>query len=301
MAYPKININPLLYNQKEITSPEMIYILGLAWADGSVTFDTKTSRYMLRIQMVEEDISSINFIFEQTGKWKHCLMKQKIGKMQKCYWVCDKLFVDFLIKCDYKSKNDCSIILNKIPKDLKYLWWRGYSDGDGSFSIRTKTSGHFNYSGPIDENWEECEKLMNNLNIEYKILRCIYKNGFGSSSIRISKTEECKKWGEYLYQDKINIGLKRKYNKFLYLKINGKGKRTSQKYTWVKKINNKWGFVFEHKSIRYVKTGFENEDEAYSDCLYHRRLIIGDKKQDVIIDYQLKSPKTKNKLKRVNL
>ncbi len=69
--------------------------------------------------------------------------------------------------------------------------------------------------GGYDQDWTWLEKLFNNINVEYVIKRKEKKNG--KYSVIYIKSKSIDNFGNYIYQDYElnNIGLSRKYNKFL--------------------------------------------------------------------------------------
>ncbi len=135
----------------------------------------------------------------------------------------NKRIYNFLKKHDYHLKSYMSPdkILSKIPKELKYYFYRGLIDGDGCFYINIKNKLYqFSITSSYEQDWGFMINLCNELDIKYNIKlidRINKRTGKEnkSSQFRITNKKGIKKIGEYIYQDYDNIGLKRKYDKYL--------------------------------------------------------------------------------------
>lgn len=217
----KCNINPdLFYN---LNSPEIIYLLGLIWADGSLYQSKNKNVSNVGFTMVGEDLNNIRVIIDSIGKWNYYERTQPINTWKSSFNVTtnNKRIYDFLIKNDYGNKSHVSAdkILSKIPNNLKHYWFRGLIDGDGCFYYYKPKSGsilrQFALASTYEQDWTYFEKLCVSLNIIYKIKR--NKNDKSSSSyLRITNKSGVKSLGYYIYNDyeNDNMGLERKYAKF---------------------------------------------------------------------------------------
>lgn len=220
--YEDYNVNPSTF--LNVTTPEVAYILGLLWADGNI-YKTK-----IAIECVEEDLKTLKHIFDKTGKWGSYIRHRNIKwKPILNIWTTNKVIVEFLNKHNYSSKSiDSTSILSIIPENLQHYWFRGLSDGDGTFSytehINKKPNYRFSISGPFEQNWEYLEKMLKSLKIDYSIYqhsKISKTNRLNrASSLHIFRHTDIIKLGNYLYKDyeKDNIGLMRKYYKFTLIK-----------------------------------------------------------------------------------
>lgn len=200
----------------ENLSDEEIYILGFLWADGYLT----CRNYAIAIQISSDDYQDISDTLNHVGAWGISILKANIknGVTRKSRTtatissieICNKLkSLDF----HKKSYINPDKILNIIPNNKKYLFFRGYFDGDGCFYI-TENAKQFAISSSYDQDWQHIENLFNNLNIDnYKIIKKISKLGHRHSLVRISSVKNVKKLVNYIYQDRLDIGLNRKYIK----------------------------------------------------------------------------------------
>jgi hypothetical protein len=214
----KTNID---YNEFiKLDKPEIIYFLGLFWADGFMYRNKNNST--IGIGIVEEDMVVIESHLDKIGNWTKRVNKKKkelTWKPTKTILTNNKRIFDFLLENDYGDKSSVSAykIISKIPKNLLHYFFRGLSDGDGCFYLKTykpkkgSTLKQFSISSTKEQDWSYVENLFNDLSIKYSI----YRNGSGSQ-IRITNFNGIRLFGEYIYCGYIDdeIGLSRKYNKY---------------------------------------------------------------------------------------
>jgi hypothetical protein len=197
-------------------SDEEIYVLGFLWADGYLTCKNRA----FGIEIRTDDYEDICSIVKLTGNWGTFIRQpsKKNGVTRKSRTIvtisnvdiCNKLkSLDF----DKKSYINPNKILDIIPEHKRYLFFRGYFDGDGCF-YTTKKVKQFAISSTYDQNWEHMMNLFNNIEIDsYKIVQKTSKLNHKHSIIRISSFKNVKKLSNYIYQNRLDIGLKRKYDK----------------------------------------------------------------------------------------
>lgn len=200
-------------------SPEFCYYLGYLWADGFI--DRNPVGYGIYLEIQEEDGLSIldNLLSIMLFSIKK---RQRPGrKPSLTFSINSKVIKNFLFQNDYQNKSIASAdkILSLIPESLKHYWFRGYFDGDGNFSVINQTVDNkfkrFEIScyGSYNQNWTFIEKQLNDLNIQYKIIKRVRSSGL-SSLVLIGKRRDVIKFGKFLYQGK-DFGLKRKKEKWL--------------------------------------------------------------------------------------
>jgi intein/homing endonuclease len=208
------------FNQKlKNLTDEEIYILGFLWADGYLNGNDKAKRN-LKCEIVYDDFLDLEKIFNSVGQWGRCKREASIKngisrQARMCLTISDTQLINKFIVLDFDKKSYISPnkFLKIIPKNKHYLFYRGYVDGDGCFYITNKAK-HFFIGSTYNQNWSHIEKLFKKLKInKYNIQHNISKKGHKDSRIRISNLEGVKKIAQYLYQDRLDIGLKRKYEK----------------------------------------------------------------------------------------
>lgn len=216
-------VNSLLF--ENISTPEVAYILGLIWADGSIV------KNFIKIQAVKRDLDTLKWIFMKIGSWYVDPLIEKGGNRQSQMLIGtnNKRLRQFLEDHDYKSKSTFSAdkILAHIPEYLRHYWWRGIVDGDGCFYRNEK--GHqcqFSITSSYNQDWSFAIKMMSDLGIRgYRIHKDNHLRKDGtrghSSLIRVSGRFDVASLAEYIYQGYETdgqIGLKRKHDKWLRIK-----------------------------------------------------------------------------------
>ena len=197
----------------DIDTEAKAYILGLAFADGSISPERriKTS-YVFQISFKEEDKYLLDYIKENLcydGNLYYVPSKEKIIRNKKVYssgqymlHIPSKQLVNDLEKLGMSKKDK----FPNIREDLISHFIRGVFDGDGCISISKR--------GDIEIFIMGTENFLNETNkyINFnkpKFTRGIYKS-------RKSGRLNAIKFANYIYEN-ANIYMKRKYNKFAVL------------------------------------------------------------------------------------
>jgi hypothetical protein len=200
-----------------IIDPEVAYFLGFFWADGSIT----ASNYSIALGLNKEDMEDIKWIFDKIGNWGVSEYNDPRSTISKKIVCSSKPLHSFFVEMDFLKKSTVSPfkILSKIPDNLKYLWWRGYFDGDGHCSNIRSGSYHAGFCGSFDQDWSFVEDLFKNLNIKASLYKKNLESG-KSSYYAINNKKSVFSLFDYLYPDNdfINFKLNRKYNAFIWLK-----------------------------------------------------------------------------------
>jgi hypothetical protein len=217
----KCNINPeLFYNLK---NKEIVYLLGLMWADGFLNPSSNGYNHNLGFTMVKEDLEVIKPTLDFIGKWYYYERKQPNPNWKPSINIItnNKRIFDFLVEHDYDKKSHISAnkILEKIPDNLKHYFFLGLIDGDGCFYYYKPEKGstlrQFTLASTYEQDWSYFENLCGGLDISYKIKRTKGKKS-SSSCLRITNKGGIKRLGNYIYQtfNDDNMGLNRKYEKY---------------------------------------------------------------------------------------
>jgi len=98
------------------------------------------------------------------------------------------------------------------------MWYRGYSDGDGCFYIN-KYARQYSISAPFEQDLSFVGDKFTELGIDrFELKKRTHKSKDGkisnSSNIRMSNKKNIKLFGEYIYQDRLDIKFDRKYDKY---------------------------------------------------------------------------------------
>jgi hypothetical protein len=197
----------------------MVYILGFLWADGTIG-SPNSGGYITSCEIAHNDFKDLEKIIDTQNIWIKSYRNRPNRKPQACFRSNNKPFHEFLVKNDYHLKKNVTPakILNFIPDYFRYLWWRGYFDGDGC--LYTHSGIHqVSFSAAYDYDWSIMKAFIKekidipNPGIQYVITN----RGYKYSALRITNYFDCIKFCDYIYQKNIGIGLERKYNKYLEL------------------------------------------------------------------------------------
>lgn len=177
----------------------------------------------------------------------------------------DSDIYNFLLENDYleKSKVPPTKILSLIPKNLKYLWFRGYFDGDGCIYVGTRNSLAF--WANIDYDWSFIEKVFRELKIRSSsIVKYNYKKHY-SSCYETRRLNDITQFFNYIYPDKIfDFGLERKFKKLVMaFKRFTSLKPSSSRHKGVvyNKRNSKWGaFIYFPSTQKRIFLGWHNKE-----------------------------------------
>lgn len=244
------------------------YILGFIYADGCVCKNGNETS----IEIGEKDFENIKNIINKLGGWsinKRKRLSKQTGKVYITYRFryFSNLTNLFLAENDYNAKSYVTPfkILNMIPKELHSHFFRGYIDGDGSFSFYGESACKFNITSTIEQDWSAIEELFKEINISvYKIYKYIRKSG-NSSLISISNKWDIMKLGEYLYKGSDDIRLERKFEKYLEIKNSN-----------IQKRNNNWSvdecsFLMDNyksKGIGFCSENLKRSKNAINTKIY---------------------------------
>lgn len=228
---PITEFNSSLYIDHYINlwTPDIVYILGLIWADGHLRKHSKNA-YQINFTLTENDAKTVIYNLEKFYPflWKHYKIKPSIAEINgrklvskpaMAFVLSDKYIGKFLYDNDYHIKSGASAdkILGKIPDHLKHYWWRGYFDGDGWIDFDKKTKlPRVGIASVINQDWTFFYNLCERLNITPAKLDIIKKDKQNSSRFLIRRKNDVIKFCEYIYKNRENdkIGFERKYTKY---------------------------------------------------------------------------------------
>lgn len=246
---------------KSSVNKQLAYLLGLIWADGSLSHNTLT------LECKSEDMVDFIPILSQVFPFKYKERQryksgEKFGKLQTSAYFSNKGLADFLKKMDFKQKSKVSPskILSHIPKEYHHNFWHGFFDGDGSISFCQRGCPRFNVTGSVEYEWSSLRDVLDSLEIKYTERKINCPKHY-SSEIRCSRSNDIVKFREYLYRGE-RFGLKRKYDKFMMVK-EVEEKESSSSYKYISKVEslNRWRCRFPHNGKRLCRE-FRSESEA---------------------------------------
>jgi hypothetical protein len=208
------------FEKFESMTPEAVYLLGFIWADGYVKKhkdDGKKRGHIIQLSIAEEGYLDIKHIFDAVGHW----YTWNKGKKKKAHHkqivlirTKNKFLHQFLVECDFCDKSivGADKILEKIPNELHYLFYRGLFDGDGCWHIG-ENHRSCTFAGHSQHDWGYLAHQLDDLKLKHSIR--VNKIGDGGSSyVDIKDRWGMIKFGRYLYQDNLHLCMSRKKAKF---------------------------------------------------------------------------------------
>lgn len=217
----KININNFL----NVTDPKIAYFLGLFWADGYITKPDTHHHKKSKITLLETDMNVLCDVFTSVGNWNTFRIdRTKNNSNLKPYIelsTTNILLYEFLVKFKYHQKSNISMdgIFHHIPEHLRCYFLLGLIDGDGCVYYTPRHCNRISIASSFNYDWSCIESIFQSLDIKYSIQRRIHTIG-RSSSIIIYRLDSIKKLISYLWPNKYEFGLKRKYDKAQQILIN---------------------------------------------------------------------------------
>jgi hypothetical protein len=194
------------------------YLLGFIWADGCIRDGA------ISLSIVAEDAQKLISIFNEIQGFRYYEKSRAEKKRTGNFISRNKDLYLFLESNGFKNKSfeEPTKILNKMPKEHHYLFWRGFFDGDGCIydqkTSKNSVSKRIELSGSFDYQWIEAGKLMDELQCKFAIKRTLGKYG-SNSRLKIWRRCDVENFYKYLYKDNGKFGfLARKKNKFYLLK-----------------------------------------------------------------------------------
>lgn len=187
-----------------IDTPEKAYILGFAFADGSISPNReKQTTYCFSLSIMESD----KYLLENIKKIMNCTHAIQVTNNNNRYSTNNQCHLGITSKQIYqdllKLGMDTKEHIPNMSQNLIPHFIRGYFDGDGCVSVSKRNDIEIKILGT--------ESFLNELN-QYINFSCVrYKKGI--YEIRKGGVNNALRFYKYIYQD-ATIYLKRKFYKF---------------------------------------------------------------------------------------
>jgi len=203
-----------------IQNPEIAYILGLIWADGSVILSNNKSKTpVIKHSCVKYDSEHTNLIFEKL-KWRNYEsenLKSIVKNKMVVNWISSRELGNYLILNNYRNKEKGTNIFKNFPNFLSHFL-RGFFDGDGCFTITKYSKNKYKqsavyFSSSSNQDWTFITEILDSLNVKYGMR--INSDFMGKSSqLYIVDSLSIYNLCFFLYKDSDGIRLERKYEKY---------------------------------------------------------------------------------------
>lgn len=263
----------------DIDDPIIVYSLGFIWADGHL--QKKGGTHALSVKVVETDgcyfqritdrWAELGFkwgVYSEKGSTRIHKGVKIVSKPAVKFSLCDRFIGRFLSNHDYGIKSGASAdkILAVIKPELRYLFFRGYFDGDGSFYYQgVGKQQKVTFSSCVNQDWSFILSLCKQIDVS----PCVYitkPNKLGKSSVvQIPGRNGCINFLNYIYQNRDidKIGYDRKYENFLSARLQPINYTSNLDGVCFMKSgpkNRKWLCYHKRKNIGF----FASEEEAFA-------------------------------------
>lgn len=194
----------------DFNNPQVAYVLGFLWADGYIS-----DNGYVACENKSEDMDALRDVFFTSGSWSVYKRTRGTAKETTRFTVSNKDTYITLKDLGYADKSRASpnLVLAKIPAELRHLFYRGFSDGDGSFCF-TENNRSYTINGTYEQDWSDILQVFDSLQVRYNLRQYERANGHRCSIVEVSGVENVKKIGRYLYAGYQDIRLNRKYEKY---------------------------------------------------------------------------------------
>lgn len=202
----EVHVSKMVDNHffSNIDTPEKAYVLGFAFADGSISPNRKNqTMYCFSLSIMESD----RYLLEDIKDIMHCTHAIQVTNGNNRYSTRNQCHLGITSKQIYRDLlrlgMDTKEHIPNMSQDLIPHFIRGYFDGDGCVSVSKRNDIEMKILGK--------ESFLNELNQYINFSHARYKKGI--YEIRKGGINNALRFYKYIYQD-ATIYLKRKFYKF---------------------------------------------------------------------------------------
>ena len=203
--YKNISLNENYF--EIINSYDKAYFLGFMLTDGNISLNEN----IIRLSLSSKDEEILNVFKEKTGSTNAIYIREDEEHSERIFQLRSKKWKDDLAKYGVVPQKTFISEMPILSTDMMPHFIRGMIDGDGWISFKSHQIG---FCGNEKTVTQLKDYLVKTLNI-YDV-KIIHANENVWQVTWASKTD-IEKIGNYIYQDKNNCFLPRKYNNFLKL------------------------------------------------------------------------------------
>ena len=232
---------------KSINTRDKAYFLGLLYADGYIG-NSKSRGKEMQLGLIDLDILTTFNIYLESNHLIRPTKIKYVGCSQgyRLSIIRDEIYDD-LIKLGCFPKKSLILkfpTLEQVSNEFISHFIRGYFDGDGCITIKNYNKASVQIAG-TKEFLENIKLILNNLSIT-----CTIRPRKNINILYFSGTNNINKFYNFIYKDKNDIFLERKYNKFEELFIEQEMRIKKQ----IEKSNRKC--TIENCNSKHVAKGF---------------------------------------------
>ena len=203
--YKNINLNENYF--EKIDSSDKAYFLGFMLTDGNVSLNENT----IRLSLSSKDEEILNIFKEKTGNENKICIREDEKHSERTFQLRSKKWKDDLAKYGVVPQKTSISEMPILSTDMMPHLIRGMIDGDGWISFNSHQIGFCGNEKTVNQ---LKDYLVTTLNVyDVKVIHA----SENLWQITWASQKDIEKIGNYIYQNKDNCFLSRKYNNFLQI------------------------------------------------------------------------------------
>ena len=203
--YKNIGLNENYF--ENIDSTDKAYFLGFLLTDGNISLNEN----IIRLVLASKDEEILNVFKEKTGNTNKICIREDEKHSERIFQLRSKKWKDDLAKYGVVPQKTFISEMPILSTDMMPHFIRGMIDGDGWISFHSHQIGFCGNEKTVIQLKEYLVKTLNIYNV-----KVIHARENLWQVAWASKTD-IEKIGNYIYQNKDNCFLSRKYNNFLQI------------------------------------------------------------------------------------
>lgn len=203
--YKNINLNENYF--EKIDSSDKAYFLGFMLTDGNVSLNENT----IRLSLSSKDEEILNIFKEKTGNENKICIREDEKHSERTFQLRSKKWKDDLAKYGVVPQKTSISEMPILSTDMMPHLIRGMIDGDGWISFNSHQIGFCGNEKTVNKLKDYLVKTLNVYDVK------VIHASENLWQITWASQKDIEKIGNYIYQNKDNCFLSRKYNNFLQI------------------------------------------------------------------------------------
>lgn len=203
--YKNINLNENYF--EKIDSSDKAYFLGFMLTDGNVSLNENT----IRLSLSSKDEEILNIFKEKTGNENKICIREDEKHSERTFQLKSKKWKDDLAKYGVVPQKTSISEMPILSTDMMPHLIRGMIDGDGWISFNSHQIGFCGNEKTVNQLKDYLVKTLNVYDVK------VIHASENLWQITWASQKDIEKIGNYIYQNKDNCFLSRKYNDFLQI------------------------------------------------------------------------------------
>ena len=203
--YKNINLNENYF--EKIDSSDKAYFLGFMLTDGNISLNENT----IRLSLSSKDEEILNIFKEKTGNENKICIREDEKHSERTFQLRSKKWKDDLAKYGVVPQKTSISEMPVLSTDMMPHLIRGMIDGDGWISFNSHQIGFCGNEKTVNQLKDYLVKTLNVYDVK------VIHASENLWQITWASQKDIEKIGNYIYQNKDNCFLSRKYNNFLQI------------------------------------------------------------------------------------